>query len=122
MCYCKVFALLYFILFFNLMAISKYKPPRTYIWRGNLTEGFLRYAFGGLICGILRYQMAIYILSVYRASIISAVIIIIIIVVVIIAVYGIIVQPFTDAKYHKHNTQYTKHYIKAEFYCINGKR
>ena len=36
-------------------AISKYKPPPpgggTYIWRGNLTEGFLHYEFGGLIHG-----------------------------------------------------------------------
>ena len=35
--------------------ISKYKPPpppgRAYIWRGDLTEGFLRYEFGGLIFG-----------------------------------------------------------------------
>ena len=29
-----------------LRAISKYKVP---IWRGDLTEGFLRYEFGGLI-------------------------------------------------------------------------
>ena len=34
-------------------------PPGAYIWRGNLTEGFLRYEFGGLymeglIFGILR--------------------------------------------------------------------
>ena len=39
----------------------KYKPPGgAYIWRGDLTEGFLRYEFGGLyleglIFGILRY-------------------------------------------------------------------
>ena len=30
---------------------SKYKPPGTYIWRGDLTEGFLRYRFRGLIFG-----------------------------------------------------------------------
>ena len=30
-------------------------PPGTYIRRGDLTEGFLRYDFGGLIFGILRY-------------------------------------------------------------------
>ena len=36
----------------HLRAISKYKPPRgTYIWRGDLTEGFLRYEFGVLIFG-----------------------------------------------------------------------
>ena len=34
---------------------SKYKPPGAYIWRGDLTEGVLRYRFGGLIFGILRY-------------------------------------------------------------------
>ena len=27
----------------------------SYIWRGDLTEGLLRYRFGGLILGILRY-------------------------------------------------------------------
>ena len=37
-----------------LRAISKYKPPPpggggAYIWRGDLTEGFLRYEFDGLI-------------------------------------------------------------------------
>ena len=31
--------------------ISKYKPPVAYIRRGDLTEGFLRYEFGGLIFG-----------------------------------------------------------------------
>ena len=42
-----VFALLY------LRAISMYKPGggRAYIWRGDLTEGFLRYDFRGLIFG-----------------------------------------------------------------------
>ena len=40
----------------HLRAISKYKPPPgegggAYIWRGDLTEGFLRYEFGGLIFG-----------------------------------------------------------------------
>ena len=31
-------------------AISKYKPsPGAYIWRGDLTEGFLRYKFEELI-------------------------------------------------------------------------
>ena len=37
--------LLCFIL--NLRAISKYKPPGACIWRGDLSEGFLRYEFGG---------------------------------------------------------------------------
>ena len=36
----------------HLRAISKFKPPGgTYIWRGDLTEGFLRYWFGGIIFG-----------------------------------------------------------------------
>ena len=30
---------------------SKYNPWGAYIWRGDLTEGFLRYRFGGLIFG-----------------------------------------------------------------------
>ena len=35
-----------------LRAISKKKSPRgAYIWRGDLTEGFLGYEFGGLIFG-----------------------------------------------------------------------
>ena len=41
-----VFALFYCI---KLRAISTYKPPC--IWRGDLTEGFLRYEFGGFIFG-----------------------------------------------------------------------
>ena len=47
MCYCTV--LPHFIL--NLRAISKYKLPRAYIRRVDLTEGFLRYEFRGLIHG-----------------------------------------------------------------------
>ena len=42
-----VFALFYFVFEGNF----KYKPPGAYIWRGDLTEGFLRYEFGGLIFG-----------------------------------------------------------------------
>ena len=42
-----VLALFYFVL-----AISKYKPTGgAHIWRGDLTEGILRYEFGGLIFG-----------------------------------------------------------------------
>ena len=37
--------LLCFTLYFR--AISKYKPPGAYIWRGDLTGGFLRCEFGG---------------------------------------------------------------------------
>ena len=32
----------------NLRAISKYKPPGAYIWRGNLMEGFCVMSLGGL--------------------------------------------------------------------------
>ena len=34
-----------------LRALSKYKPPGVCIQRGDLTEGFLRYEFEGLIHG-----------------------------------------------------------------------
>ena len=34
-----------------LRALSKYKPPGAYIRRGDLTEGFLRYEFEGLVHG-----------------------------------------------------------------------
>ena len=42
-----VFALFYFVLEGNLQVQS----PGGYIWTGDLTEGFLRYEFGGLIFG-----------------------------------------------------------------------
>ena len=38
-----VFALFYFVFEGNF----KYKPPGAYIWRGDLTEGFLCYRFWG---------------------------------------------------------------------------
>ena len=41
-----VFALFYFVFEGNFPSAG---PWGTYIWRGNLTEGFLRYQFGGLI-------------------------------------------------------------------------
>ena len=44
--------LLCFAMYFR--TISNYNPPGAggpYIWRGDLTEGFLRYDFGGLIVG-----------------------------------------------------------------------
>ena len=51
---------------FNLRAISEYKPPGASIWRGDLSEGFLRYEFGGgglylegLIFRISRYVAVI---------------------------------------------------------------
>ena len=60
-----VFALFYFVFEGNFPSTS---PPGAYIWRGDLTEGFLHYDLGGLIMyiwkclymerlifGILRY-------------------------------------------------------------------
>ena len=44
-----VFALFYFVL--EGKYISNYKPPGAYIWRGDLTRGFLSYRFGGLTFG-----------------------------------------------------------------------
>ena len=54
-----VFALFYFVFEGNFPSTS---TPGAYIWRDDLTEGFLRYRFGGLylegpIFGILRYSM-----------------------------------------------------------------
>ena len=43
-----VFALFYFVFEDNFPSTS---PRGAYIWRGDLTEGFLRYRFGGLIFG-----------------------------------------------------------------------
>ena len=40
-----VFALLYFVFEGNFPSTT---PLGAYIWRGDLTEGFLRYRFGGL--------------------------------------------------------------------------
>ena len=40
-----VFALFYFVFEGNFQVQA---PRGTYIWRGDLTEGFLRYEFGGL--------------------------------------------------------------------------
>ena len=46
----NVFALFYFV--FEAIFQLQAPPPRgAYIWRGDLTEGFLRYGFGGLIFG-----------------------------------------------------------------------
>ena len=41
-----VFALFYFVFEGNFQVRA---PRGAYIWRGDLTEGFLRYEFGGLI-------------------------------------------------------------------------
>ena len=43
-----VFALFYFVFEGNFPSTS---PRGAYIWKGDLTEGFLRYRFGGLIFG-----------------------------------------------------------------------
>ena len=43
-----VFVLFYFVIEGNFPSIS---PRGAYIWRGDLTEGFLRYRFGGLYFG-----------------------------------------------------------------------
>ena len=43
-----VFALFYFVFEGNFQVQA---PQGAYIWRGDLTEGFLRYEFGGLIFG-----------------------------------------------------------------------
>jgi len=43
-----VFALFYFVFEGNFPRTS---PRGAYIWRGDLTEGFLHYRFGGLIFG-----------------------------------------------------------------------
>ena len=43
-----VFALFYFVFEGNFPSTS---PRGAYIWRGDLTEGFLRYRFGRLIFG-----------------------------------------------------------------------
>ena len=42
-----IFALFYFVFEDNFQVQSQ----RAYIWRGNLTDGFLHYEFGGLIFG-----------------------------------------------------------------------
>ena len=43
-----VFAMFYFAFEGNFLSAS---PWGAYIWRGNLTEGFLSYEIGGLIFG-----------------------------------------------------------------------
>ena len=53
-----VFALFYFVFENNFPSAS---PRGVYIWRGDLTEGFLRLYMDGLIFGILRYVKIIFI-------------------------------------------------------------
>ena len=45
------FALFYFVFEGNFQVQAPPPPGGAYIWRGDLTEGFLRYEFEGLIFG-----------------------------------------------------------------------
>ena len=61
-CFCALFALFYFVFESNFQEQAPGGRGGAYIWRGDLTEGFLWYEFeglinifGGLISGILRY-------------------------------------------------------------------
>ena len=66
-----IFALFYFVFEGNFPSTS---PRGAYIWRGDLTEVFLRYQFGGLIFGgayfqnfmVFRYTTLFYLLSLYH--------------------------------------------------------
>ena len=55
-----VFALFYFVFEGNFPSTS---PRGAYIWRGDLTEGFLHYRFGGLIHGRAYFRNFIFILK-----------------------------------------------------------
>ena len=46
-----VFAFFYFVFVGNFPSTSPPGGGGAYIWRGDFTEGFLRYRFGGLIFG-----------------------------------------------------------------------
>ena len=48
-----IFALFYFVFGGNFQSTS---PREAYIWRDDLTEGFLCYRFGGLIFGGAYFQ------------------------------------------------------------------
>ena len=48
---CTVFALFYFVFEGNFQVQAPGGGGGGYIWRGNLTEVFLHYEFGGLIFG-----------------------------------------------------------------------
>ena len=60
------FALSYFVLraIFQVQA----PPGGAYIWRGDLTESFWRYRFGGLIFPILRYLNIIFLIEHFFAA------------------------------------------------------
>ena len=51
-----IFALFYFVFEGN------FPSTRAYIWRRNLTEGFLRYRFGGLYLEGLIFGILLYVL------------------------------------------------------------
>ena len=53
------FALLYFVFESNFPSTS---PQGAYIWRGDLTKGFLRYQFGGVIFGGAYFRNFTYLL------------------------------------------------------------
>ena len=55
-----VLALFYFVFEGNFPSTS---PPGTYIWRSDLTEGFLRYRFGRLISGRAYHSGGAYFLN-----------------------------------------------------------
>ena len=57
---CKFAVVKYFVFEGNFPISS---PQGAYIWRGNLTEVFLRYRFGGLIFGGAYFQNLTVILS-----------------------------------------------------------
>ena len=66
-----VFALFYFVFEGNFPSTS---PRGAYIWRGDLTEGFLRYWFGGLIFGgayFRNFTVFLCLISVHTATIMS---------------------------------------------------
>ena len=69
-----------FLFFFTLYlraAFPSTSPQEAYIWRGDLTEGFLHYEFGrlihgveGLIFGILRYYTVdLFLLRYYKTKV-----------------------------------------------------
>ena len=59
-----IFALFYFVFESNFPSTSSWGA---YIWRGDLTEGFLHYEFGGLIFGILQYLQLEFLLYCIRS-------------------------------------------------------
>ena len=53
---CSIFALFYFVFEGNFQVQAPPPSRGAYIWRGDLTEGFLRYEFGGLVHGGAFFQ------------------------------------------------------------------